>query len=849
MLPDNHSDLNKDALPPRQYPALASLPTPPVSQQPPDTQLGAAVDTELAPIVQADAPLAGPDVAPSVEAPKTNGVDHDMQDANEPSTALDTSSGTLAQSTIDGPFASASMSAPPEASVTGSHASTVEIPDSQPASSAPQVENPSGAPQPSLLKAEEVAAVFTTNASNETATQPSIKIARERDDDGEDVPGAKRTKTESETNTQLPSQSSAVDGDTRATTVKDSTSTTMPPPAVQTPSAAVPASLASVLSSAKSEGTWGPMTDMHYKSLTEGLKNIKKNKSAVFFAKPVDPVALNIPNYPNVIKHPMDISTIEQKLRDRAYASVDDYVSDFFLMTNNAITFNGPTHAVGAAALNLAAHVKGQLKKIPKPGESTPAPLSKKPPKQKTPAPVPFPKDNKRRDSRPAAAPLPSPAAVPTYAVASDGVPQIRRDSTAADGRPKREIHKPPPRDLPYANAKPRKKKYAIELKFCEYVITEMKRPRYAHIASPFLLPVDPVALAIPDYFKVIKKPMDLQTAERKLKVGEYENAKEFEQDVRLIFANCYKFNPGENPVNLMGKEYEKVFNGLWADKSEWVAEHAPGSGPQSPEYDSDSEEEEEEEEEAEDQGAKLALIQQQIFALSEQAQSLLGAIKTAQPAKSKKKSGKLAQGAAANSKKSRKTGTTPANGKKTKPPKTTVSVSRKPVTNAQKKEISERIGELPPHQIARCANLIKDSLRRIGEHEMAVSLRRRDPVLCMTQKLTLLQDKAQDEMEFDIDIIPDDALHEMLKIIRKHLPPLSHADGDPAPAPVARQPSMGKPKKNKPMTKHEQEARINRLKGQLEQFQNAGDGQSPDDQNGEGSSEDSDSGSESEAD
>lgn len=40
--------------------------------------------------------------------------------------------------------------------------------------------------------------------------------------------------------------------------------------------------------------------------------------------------------------------------------------------------------------------------------------------------------------------------------------------------------------------------------------------------AGPFLAPVDPVALRIPDYPSVVKIPMDLGTIRRKLQVGSW---------------------------------------------------------------------------------------------------------------------------------------------------------------------------------------------------------------------------------------------------------------------------------------------------------------------------------------
>jgi hypothetical protein len=58
-----------------------------------------------------------------------------------------------------------------------------------------------------------------------------------------------------------------------------------------------------------------------------------------------------------------------------------------------------------------------------------------------------------------------------------------------------------------------------------------------------FYVPVDPVALSLPDYFDVIKKPMDLGTIRRKMDAGEYLYPHQFAEDVRQMFTNCYRYN------------------------------------------------------------------------------------------------------------------------------------------------------------------------------------------------------------------------------------------------------------------------------------------------------------------
>lgn len=192
-----------------------------------------------------------------------------------------------------------------------------------------------------------------------------------------------------------------------------------------------------------------------------------------------------------------------------------------------------------------------------------------------------------------AAAPAPTFALDPTT-----NTPLIRRDSTKGDGgRPKREIHPPKNKDLPYTTTRPKNKKVAIELKFCEEVLAEMKKSKHAQYSNAFMIPVDPISMNIPNYFQVIKHPMDISNIEKKLKGGEYQNAKGFESDMRLMFANCFKFNPPGNLVHQWGKQYEAVFNEVWATKSRWLSDHAPPAETPSSNGGSDDEESEEEEE------------------------------------------------------------------------------------------------------------------------------------------------------------------------------------------------------------------------------------------------------------
>lgn len=67
-----------------------------------------------------------------------------------------------------------------------------------------------------------------------------------------------------------------------------------------------------------------------------------------------------------------------------------------------------------------------------------------------------------------------------------------------------------------------------------------------------------------PDYYNIIKQPMDLGTMTKKLKALQYKSKQEFVDDLNLIWANCFKYNT--NPEHFlrkhamyMKKETEKV--------------------------------------------------------------------------------------------------------------------------------------------------------------------------------------------------------------------------------------------------------------------------------------------------
>ena len=61
------------------------------------------------------------------------------------------------------------------------------------------------------------------------------------------------------------------------------------------------------------------------------------------------------------------------------------------------------------------------------------------------------------------------------------------------------------------------------------------------------------------DYHDIIKQPMDLGTVMSKMDNRLYTSAAEFANDVRLIFANCIRYNPETHDVVAMCKKLRDV--------------------------------------------------------------------------------------------------------------------------------------------------------------------------------------------------------------------------------------------------------------------------------------------------
>ncbi|XP_047156269.1 transcription factor GTE8 [Vigna umbellata] len=102
---------------------------------------------------------------------------------------------------------------------------------------------------------------------------------------------------------------------------------------------------------------------------------------------------------------------------------------------------------------------------------------------------------------------------------------------------------------------------HAMLMKDCEVLLKRLMTHQYGWV---FNTPVDVVKLNLPDYFSIIKRPMDLGTVKSKIGAGAYAGPLEFADDVRLTFSNAMTYNPPGNDVHLMADTLSKFFELRW---------------------------------------------------------------------------------------------------------------------------------------------------------------------------------------------------------------------------------------------------------------------------------------------
>ena len=289
-------------------------------------------------------------------------------------------------------------------------------------------------------------------------------------------------------------------------------------------------------------------TDAYAKdSLLEILNVIASDKSAEPFHQPVDTKAFK--DYLSVVKQPMDLDTIRNKLTQGNSVYVSNpsaFLSDMKLVFDNCQLYNAPGSTIHDTAGKLKEKTeKLYLEKFPEEMFDGKVHSSRK----------------EQKHSNAAA------TATPSAAGADPGHGHGKLDSDSTESAPPKKkykiiltshnstdnILKP----ISEATATP-----AATYNDQRNVLTNILNVIASDKSSePFHQPVD--TKAFKDYLSVVKQPMDLDTIRNKLTQGNsvyVSNPSAFLSDMKLVFDNCQLYNaPGSTIHDTAGKLKEKT--------------------------------------------------------------------------------------------------------------------------------------------------------------------------------------------------------------------------------------------------------------------------------------------------
>lgn len=117
----------------------------------------------------------------------------------------------------------------------------------------------------------------------------------------------------------------------------------------------------------------GRMTErMKYcQTILKELWHKKNYDIAYFFYYPVDVEGLGLEDYLDVIKQPMDLSTIKKKMDNREYRKPEQFASDVRLMLHNSFRYNPPEHDVNKAGRKIQEIFEQRYARLPEGSDDT----------------------------------------------------------------------------------------------------------------------------------------------------------------------------------------------------------------------------------------------------------------------------------------------------------------------------------------------------------------------------------------------------------------------------------------------------------------------------------------------
>ncbi len=101
-------------------------------------------------------------------------------------------------------------------------------------------------------------------------------------------------------------------------------------------------------------GVQTPITKLQAKEIANTLNHISRTQAGQSFKAPVEqlwPECAEV--YAAKVPNPIDLGTMEMKVKNNIYPSMDDFRADAILLYENSLAFNGIDHIITSAALEV----------------------------------------------------------------------------------------------------------------------------------------------------------------------------------------------------------------------------------------------------------------------------------------------------------------------------------------------------------------------------------------------------------------------------------------------------------------------------------------------------------------
>ncbi|XP_077134952.1 bromodomain testis-specific protein isoform X2 [Ranitomeya variabilis] len=427
------------------------------------------------------------------------------------------------------------------------------------------------------------------------------------------------------------------------------------------------------------------------------LKALWKHNFSWPFQQPVDAAKLSLPDYYQIIKNPMDLSTIRKRLEYNYYPKALDCIQDFNTMFTNCFIYNKPGDDIVLMAQELEKVFMQKIAEMPheeielsvvgnrsvkrkmptsSEGESkedmerTSVPIKKVTCQKmhRSPFPLPIIAMMPQRTTLVPLSIVRTTKTVPTSPVskAKKGIkrkadtttPAVSLISNSCESSPSvsapRQIQMPTSPEKPQADTSVRdfpnsphhqiiSKPLSEQLKHCHNILNEMMSKKHAGCAWPFYKPDHSACLNLPGFSEILNCPMDLRTIRDKMENGQYKDTREFASDVRLMFMTSYKHNSPDSEVVTMARKLQDIFEILFAkipDEPVAAATYSQNlvNRYTSSESSSSSSSESSSSDSEDDRARQLAMLQEQLRVVHEQLKVLTdGPITKPKKKKSKK--------------------------------------------------------------------------------------------------------------------------------------------------------------------------------------------------------------------